>query len=185
MSDYLNQVKIPLDRVAVLIGKDGETKEHIEKETSCSIDIDSKEGEVSIQGADPLKMFICGEITKAIGRGFNPEIAILLTKIDYVLEIISINEFAKTQNDVIRLRGRVIGKEGKSRKIIEDILEVHICIYGKTISIIGRGESVSLARRAVESLLNGSTHATVYKWLEKQRSMFKQKLNPEDIIIKD
>ena len=185
MADYLNQLKIPLDRVAVLIGKDGETKDLVESETSSKLDIDSKEGEISVTGEDPLKMFVCAEIVKAIGRGFNPEIAILLTKIDYVLEIISINEFAKTQNDVIRLRGRVIGKEGKSRKVIEDILEVYICVYGKTISIIGRGENVSLARRAIESLLNGSTHATVYKWIEKQRTAFKQRLSPDEIRLNE
>lgn len=180
MSDFINSIKIPQDRVAVLIGTDGETKDAIEKATNSRLNVDSQDGEVHISGADPLKIFTCAEIVKAIGRGFNPDVALLLTKIDYVLEIISIAEFAKTQNDVIRLRGRVIGKEGKSRKVIEELLEVHIVIYGKTIGIVGRGDSVSLARRAVESLLGGSPHSHVYKWLEKQRSLYRQKVELKD-----
>jgi ribosomal RNA assembly protein len=42
-------------------------------------------------------------------------------------------------------------------------------VYGKTVGIIGRVEDLVYARRAVESLLGGSRHATVYGWLEKRR----------------
>jgi ribosomal RNA assembly protein len=175
MAEFMNNVRIPQDRIAVLIGKDGEVKELVEKETKTNLNIDSKEGDVSISGDDPISLFTCAEIVKAVGRGFNPEVALSLKKLDYILEIISISDYAKTQNDVIRLRGRVIGKEGKARRVIEDILEVSVVIYGKTISIIGRGDSVALARRALESLLNGSPHSNVYQWLEKQKKMHKQR----------
>lgn len=175
MSEYINQIKIPQDRIAVLIGKDGETKAMIEKSMEARLDIDSHEGDVSISGEDPIKLFTCVEIIKAIGRGFNPELAMMLIKMDFVLEVISIGDYARSTNDFMRLRGRVIGKDGKSRRIIEDLLEVNICVYGKTVSIIGRGDSVALARRAMDSLLSGSTHTTVFKWLEKQRAMFKQR----------
>jgi ribosomal RNA assembly protein len=171
----MNQIKIPQDRIAVLIGKDGETKDLIENSTSSRLDIDSTEGDVSVFSEDPIKLFTCIEVIKAIGRGFNPELALMLIKLDYVLDVISIGEYTRSNNDFTRLRGRVIGKEGKSRRVMEDLLEVNICVYGKTVSIIGRGDSVALARRAIDSLLNGSTHATVYKWLEKQRSIFKKR----------
>jgi len=46
-----------------------------------------------------------------------------------------------------------------------------ISVYGKTVAIIGLISQVSIARRAVESLLMGSMHASVYKWLEKQKRM--------------
>jgi ribosomal RNA assembly protein len=169
MAEFLNEIKIPIDRIAVLIGKEGETKAHIESALKAKINVNSQEGDVQISGEDPLSMFTCVEIVKAIGRGFNPEIALNLKKIDYVLEIISINEYIKTKNDLTRLRGRVIGKEGKARRVIEDILGIDICVYGKTISLIGRGDDVAIGRRAMESLLQGSTHANVYKSLEKQK----------------
>jgi ribosomal RNA assembly protein len=180
MSDLVNLIKIPQDRIAVLIGKNGETKEEIELATETQLDINSEEGDVNINGNDPIKLFTCAEIVKAIGRGFNPEIALDLKKLDYVLEIISVADYAKTKNDFVRLRGRVIGKDGKARRVIEDLLEINICVYGKTISIIGRGENVALARRAMESLLSGSPHSNIYKWLEKQRSINKHRELKED-----
>ena len=67
----------------------------------------------------------------------------------------------------------MIGAAGKSRKIIEELTETDICIFGKTIGIIGRAEDVTIARHAIESLLKGSTHSAVYRWLERQRRLFK------------
>jgi ribosomal RNA assembly protein len=169
------ELKIPKDRVAVLIGQKGETKKHIETITKTKLNIDSKEGDVSIKGSDALGMYSAKEIVTAIGRGFNPEIAQLLVKQDYSFEILNLNDFSKTKNDMKRLKGRVIGEKGKSRSTIEDLTGAYISVYGKTIAIIGEISAVSLARRAIESLLSGSQHASVYKWLEKQRRDMKRK----------
>ena len=169
------ELKIPRDRVAVLIGQKGKTKRHIESITKTKLDIDSKEGDVSIKGADALGMYSAKEVVKAVVRGFNPEIAQLLVKQDYAFELISLSDFAKSKNDEKRIKGRVIGEKGKSRKTIEDLTGAYISVYGKTISLIGEISSVGLARRAVESLLAGSPHANVYKWLEKQRRDIRKK----------
>jgi ribonuclease Y len=69
------------------------------------------------------------------------------------------------------MKGRVIGRKGKSRSTIEEMTGCFISVYGKTVAIIGSISQVSIARRAVESLLMGSMHASVYKWLEKQKRM--------------
>jgi ribosomal RNA assembly protein len=169
------ELKIPKDRVAVLIGKKGETKKQIETLTKTAIDVDSKEGDVSIKGKEALGLYAAREIVKAIGRGFNPEIAQLLMKQDYSFELLNMADFSKTKNDEKRLKGRVIGEKGKSRKTIEELTGAYISVYGKTVGIIGEITAVSLARRAVESLLSGSPHASVYKWLEKQRRNLKRK----------
>ena len=85
-------------------------------------------------------------------------------------------EYVGKSNDaMIRLKGRVIGRDGKSRKLIEELTECSISVFGKTISIIGSAESAAAARQAVESLLRGSTHANVYKWLEKRRREIKRR----------
>ena len=168
--EYNYELKLPKERIAVLIGKNGEVKKRIEEETKTEIKIDSKEGDIFIKGEDALNLFTAREVITAIGRGFNPEIAELLLKGDYGLEIINITEFTgKSKSTMMRLKGRVIGKEGKSRKTIEELTECYITVYGKTIGIIGRPEDLANARRAVESLLQGSPHANVYKWLEKRR----------------
>lgn len=169
------ELKIPKDRIAVLIGKKGEVKRHIEAITKTAIGVDSREGIVSIKGKDALSMYTAKEIVKAVGRGFNPEIAQLLMKQDYSFELIDLSGYAKTKNDEKRIKGRVIGEKGKSRKTIEDLTGTYISVYGKTIAIIGELDAVGLARKAVESLISGSQHSNVYRWLEKQRREIKKK----------
>lgn len=171
---YQYGLKIPKERVAVLIGKGGEVKKEIEASTGVHLKIDSKEGDVFIRGEDALNLLAVREMVKAIGRGFNPEIAKLLLKPDYTLEIVQIEEFANTQN-LNRVRGRVIGTGGKARRTIETLTNTYLRVYGKTISIIGNVEDVMAARRAVENLLSGSKHGNIYKWLEKRRKEINQK----------
>jgi ribosomal RNA assembly protein len=169
MTEYSHDLKIPKDRVGVLIGPKGETKKELEQLSKSHLDIDSETGEVIVTGTDPILLFSMRDVIKSIGRGFNPDIAKLLLKQDYSLDLIDIYDFAKTKNDVLRLKGRVIGSEGKSRRTIENLCEVYISVYGKTLAVIGESSNVSLARKAIESLLSGSPHSSVYKFLEKSR----------------
>jgi ribosomal RNA assembly protein len=161
-------VKIPKDRVAVLIGSKGEIKKHLQSLTKSRIEVDSKEGDVHIEGEDSVQLFALKDVITAIARGFNPDTAQLLLKQDYSLEIVSLAEFSDTKNDLERVRGRIIGAEGKARRHIEHTCEVFISVYGKTIAIIGRTSNASLAKRAVVSLLAGATHSATYRWLERQ-----------------
>jgi len=164
--EYSYEVKIPKDRIAVLIGKKGEIKKQIEKATKTKIDIDSKEGEVTIKGIDAINLYTAKEIIRAIARGFNPEIAQRLLKQDYGLEVIPIE--ARNKADTERIRGRLIGEEGKARKIIENLTGTKISIYGKTVSILGTFEGMDLARKAIKMLISGSPHSSVFKMLEKR-----------------
>ena len=167
--DFIYELKIPRERIAVLIGKHGQVKKEIEQATKTKIDIDSKEGEVQISGQDALFLYSAKEVIRAIARGFNPELAKLLLKQDYALEIMAIESYGHNQNDLPRLRGRLIGTEGKARKTIESLTECYMCVYGKTVSLIGEVEKVILARKAVEGLLRGAVHGNIYKWLEKRK----------------
>ena len=176
MNTYTYELKIPKSRIAVIIGKEGAIKKDLEVSTQTTLKIDSKEGDVFIDGEDALGLYVAREIIQAIGRGFNPEIAKLLLKQDYIFETVHLADYAgKSKDTMIRLKGRVIGKEGKSRVLIEQLTETNISVFGKTISIIGKSESVASARRAVESLLRGSNHSSVYQWLEKKRKQLKRK----------
>ena len=171
---FRHELKIPKERVAVLIGVNGKIKKEIEEKTQTKLEIDSDAGEVFIDGEDGLSVFNAKEVVQAIGRGFNPKIAMMILKGDHVFEIINIKDFGKTQNAVQRLKGRVIGEDGRSRKTIEDLTESYISVYGKTISIIGEPESCADAKQAIISILRGAPHSSVYKWLEKKRKLKKQ-----------
>ncbi len=168
MTEFSYEVKIPKERIAVLIGKKGEIKKDIEDQTKTKISVDSKEGDVTVSGEDALALYSTRDIIRAIGRGFNPGIALLLLKQDYCFELVSLQDFAKADH-LMRIKGRIIGTEGKTRSIIEKMTETNISVFGKTVGIIGRIEDVSIAKRAVESLVSGSPHTNVYRWLEKIR----------------
>lgn len=187
MAEFRYEFIIPKERIAVLIGKKGEIKRAIEANTKTKVSIDSGEGIVKIEGEDAIKMFNAQEVVKAIGRGFNPDIAMHLLKADYMFELIDLKDYVKNKkNHLIRLKGRVIGENGKSRRIIEELSESCVCVYGKTIGIIGEVEHVAVARRAIESLLKGSPHSTVYRWLEKQRKELKRReIFGEEIELKE
>lgn len=151
---------IPQERIPVLIGKNGKTKEFIEKKTSTKIFI-GQEVEVTGDTENELK---CSEIIKAVGRGFHPNAALSLLREDFVLDIINVKG---TQNTIKRLLARIIGSQGKARKNIEKLTGASIAVYGKTVSMIGNYKEVSEARKAVEMLILGRKHAHVWSYFEK------------------
>ena len=164
------ELKIPQERIAVLIGEKGQAKRKLQKLTNTKIVVSSKEGEVSIEGEDNFNIFLTTNIVKAIGRGFNPETAIKLLKENYVLEMINIRDFAgKSKKQEERIKSRVIGTKGKARVTLERMTNTHISVYGKTISVIGNVEDVHLAKRALDKLLNGTPHGNVYKFIDREK----------------
>lgn len=167
--EFSYDLKIPEERVGVLIGVQGKVKAEIEKHTRSKLEI-SKDGDVIITGEDALLLFIAKEIARAIGRGFNPNSAMLLLKSDYILEIIDMKAVAgKNKNIMERLKGRVIGTGGKAREEVERLTDTYISVYGKTIGIIGEVGQAMLAREAMAMLLSGSMHKTVYQFLERKK----------------
>ncbi|MGM5481037.1 MAG: KH domain-containing protein [Nanobdellota archaeon] len=173
MDEYSYELKIPKERIAILIGKDGVVKDELELQAKASIDVDSDEGDVRMKGEDSILLFQLKDIIKAIGRGFNPEVAMRLFKQDYILEVITMTDFVKAKNHMVRLKGRVIGKNGKARETLEELTDTNISVYGKTISIVGFCDKVAVCKRALETLLSGSPHSSVFKMLEKQRKQWK------------
>lgn len=176
-TDY---VKIPQKRIGVLIGKNGEVKKSIEEKTKTNLYINSEDGTVNISPKedmeDPLGVWTANDIVKAIGRGFNPEIAMKLSEDDIYLEIIQLNLIVgKSKNALSRYKGRIIGKDGKTREIITEMAEVDMAIYGKTVSLIGKLENVMIANEAVEMIINGSRHKSVYSFLEQKQHELKVK----------
>ena len=161
-------VRIPKERVAVLIGTKGTQRRKLEEQTHCKLLVDSNEGEVIIRG-EAVDVYNTVPVVKAIGRGFNPEIATALLKDNMTLKIVDIKDFAKNKNAIARIKSRIIGTDGKCRTTIEDMTDCKLSIYGRTIGIIGEFEMAEVAQEAVENILRGSRHGNVYAWLEQKK----------------
>ncbi|KPV64481.1 MAG: polynucleotide phosphorylase/polyadenylase [Candidatus Bathyarchaeota archaeon BA2] len=174
-------VKVPRDRIGALIGPDGRVKASIEKKLSVELRIDSQSGDIKIilmpTVQDPTVLFRAREVITAIGRGFSPEHAFRLLKDDEsVLEVIDLREkVGRSQSEMKRLKGRIIGKEGKTRRLIEELTDTSVSVYGHTVSIIGNVEKADVAKEAVLMLIRGSLHQTVYRFLHRKREKFKKK----------
>ena len=176
-------IKIPRDRIGALVGPDGSVKAIIERKLSVDLQVESETGAVQITllstAEDPTVLFRAKEVVSAIGRGFAPDHAFrLLDDDEIVFELIDLREIVgRSPSDLKRLKGRVIGKEGKTRRIIEELSDANISIYGHTISIIGYPDQAAIAREAVSMLIRGSLHGTVYRFLhKKRRDLKKQRL---------
>ena len=166
------EIKIPKERIAILIGEKGIEKRKLQKKTDTTIQISSKEGDVVISGKDSLNILIVRDIIKAIGRGFNPKIANNLLNEENMFDMINIHDYSgNSKKQEARIKSRVIGRDRKARRTIERFTNTNICIYGKTIGIIGHIEDVSLARRSLDKLLKGSPHGKVYGWIKKQQEL--------------
>ena len=174
-------VKVPRERIGALIGSDGRVKENVEAKLSVELQIDSQTGDVTITlsptAEDPSVLFRAKEVIIAIGRGFSPERAFKLLHDDTaVLKIIDLRDIVgKSPSEMKRLKGRIIGKEGKTRKIIEELTDASISVHGHTISIIGDADQAEVASEAIQMLIRGSQHRTVYGFLHRKRRALKKK----------
>jgi len=172
-------VKIPLDRVGVLIGPEGKAKVRIERSLGVDLEIESEAGNVTITLSpsqdDVSVLLTAANIVKAVGRGFSPQRAMRLSEEDWDLSIMDLEEYIGTSRSAQeRVKGRIIGKAGRSREIIEELTETQISVYGGTVAIIGHVEALPAAMEAVGMLIRGSFHKTVWNYLYAYRRRLKK-----------
>jgi ribosomal RNA assembly protein len=163
--------RISKDRIGVVIGPEGKVKREIEERTGTKVNLDSATGEVRIEaGKDPLGAMKARDVINAIARGFSSEKAFRLFADDSQLEVIDIREYAgESENALVRVKGRLIGEGGKVRRTIEESTGASVSVYGKTVSLIGSPEQLAVAREAVEMILRGAKHSSVFRFLESKR----------------
>jgi ribosomal RNA assembly protein len=156
-------VRIPEERMKLL-----KADPRIQKKLKDLCDCEFRYLEdIEIESDDSIKIFRTKEVVKAFGRGFNVDDALALLDESYYLEIVEIE--SKLKDRITVLKGRVIGREGGTKKIIEKISGAKISIYGKTISIIGRWDELQIAKEAIDLILSGSKHSTVYRFLKENQ----------------
>lgn len=177
------------DRLAVAIGKNGETKKLLEDQTGTNITINSKTGEyhiiakkdfpISIENPefqDPsIRVYTAQSILNAINYGFNPQKALKLLDAENIFELINLEQIVgHSERKLRRMKGRLIGDQGKIRQDIEKYSKVNLSIYGKYLALIGEFDSIKIAKKAINMILQGAPHKTVINYLHEEYQKKKQ-----------
>jgi ribosomal RNA assembly protein len=193
------------DRLAVVIGKNGITKKKIQYLTNTTIEIDSTTGDYTVHPKEedtqdseydnlleqleltPKSLSIFKEspnfglwtakkIIEAINIGFKPEKAFRLVNQEYIFEMISLEDaVGSSQRNIKRVKGRIIGEDGSMRHSIEKYSTAFISVYGNYVGFIADFESLKVAQKAVDMIIEGLPHKTVTSFLQKRHRERKEK----------
>ena len=175
-------LRIPLNRIGAVIGLKGSSKNQIEELTSTKIIIDSETGEVEIRPnknlTDPIMLFKSRDMVKAIGRGFTADQALKLASDDMFLEIIPLKPIIGDKiNHIKRVRSRLIGTKGRTRKALEELTKVNIMILGSTVSLIGTYENITTSKSSLMEIIKGAKIESVIGKLEDSKNKNKKSEN--------
>lgn len=168
MSDYLRGVILePIDAkrlkaarsfVRAAAGKFGAEIELDEKNLQIVIRPGPTTG---VEGILKLR-----DMARAVALGFDPEQALSLENEEYSLAVLDLKEWTDKPNHLRRIKGRIIGEGGRAKATIQQLAEVSIVVGDTYVAILGKAEDVEIAKRAVEMLIEGRKHATVYKFIQ-------------------
>lgn len=123
--------------------------------------------EVSVDGPGEDEYFAL-KVIDALNLGFSFSDAISIKQHELEFDVINIKDYARRGN-LEKIRGRVIGKNGKALGAISELTKCSLEIKGNEIGIIGDPERIKFAIDAVIQIVQGSKHANVYKGLEKRK----------------
>jgi ribosomal RNA assembly protein len=145
-------------------------KAELEKKLSIKIEITGKKVTISGEGINEYEASI---VLDAINLGFSAKKALFLLDPEIQFRTLNIKEF--TNRKILRdVRARVIGREGKTKRTIEELTDSTIIVKDNTIGIIGYANTIENTLTALRNLIRGSKEANVYRFLEEMNRFAKQ-----------
>ncbi|MDP3987476.1 MAG: KH domain-containing protein [Nanoarchaeota archaeon] len=145
-------------------------KKKLEQKLGVRIENRGKEVFITGQAEDE---YVAEKVIESLEMGFPFSTAMLIREEDHMFEIINIKDHT-TRKDLNRIRARIIGKKGKTLKVLSDLTECHFEMKDNTVGIIGKPEYIKNAQEAIISIVRGSKQSNVYKFLEKK--------HPQEVI---
>lgn len=161
----MQQILIPHKRAELLLG-DKRLRDSICKRLKCRIEVN--ENTITVSG-EAYEEYNARNVLTAFGRGFDVDDAYKLLSENYFFNSINLKEVFKSEDRIRDIKGRLIGKEGKTKEYIEAVSGAKMCVHGNTASFIGTVDELKIADSAVQVLLDGGTHKKAYRVMENAR----------------
>ena len=133
-------------------------------EKALKVKIDIKGEDISIDGK-PEDEYIAEKVIEAMDFGFPLQQALQIKERDFLFEIINIKDHTK-KRDFHRIKARIIGKDGRALKTLSILTNCDLKIKNHFVGIIGPPECIHSSQEAIISIIKGSKHSNVYKFLE-------------------
>ncbi len=169
------EIKFPGKRLPALGKDDGRVLHEIEQRAGVKIAVVETGAEANLdveptQEGEGGGAWVAEQVLKAIGLGFEPKQAYLLFNDDYYIEVIDLELFFNRDAKLIeRYKARVIGEDGRAKKVLQELSGAWMSVWENQIAILGQYDELRECRDAVKKLLEGATHAGVYAFLEKRK----------------
>ncbi len=165
-------VRVPPERLGAVIGEAGRVKKELMERTGTLITVDTENGMVIVEAesdkVSPYNVMKAAEVIKAIAYGFPADKAMRLLDDDQVLVIVDLKQLVgDSPNHLKRVKGRIIGEGGRARRTLEQMTGTYIVVGDYHVAIIGEYERAMAAKQAIEMLVEGRMHSTVYKHLDR------------------
>ncbi len=148
------------------IGVISKNKKELEKKLSVKISVKGKNASIS---GDETDVYAASFIMIALSVGFSLKSTLLLKDENYMLQHIDIRNITRRKN-LEDVRARIIGKDGTVLRTLSALTECDIVLHDNIVYLIGRSEDIAAAIDAVESLIRGIKHASIYSGLERKRA---------------
>ncbi|MEM4259317.1 MAG: KH domain-containing protein [Candidatus Pacearchaeota archaeon] len=143
-----------------------ENKELLEKKLNVGISISGKN--LKIEGP-PIEEYEATMVIDAFEFGFPLKEAIKLLDENMIFRKLPIKHFTRRKN-IEEIRSRIIGREGKTKRTIEEVSGCAVILHDSTVGIIGPAEDIEEATTAITNLIKGSKQANVYRFLERMNA---------------
>lgn len=165
----MEQILIPHKRAELI---DKKLLAELRNRLGCRLELE--ENQITIDG-EPYAEYNAKNVLTAFGRGFGLDKAYKLLNEDYFFEQINLKDMFRSEDQIVRVKSRIIGTDGRAKEYIESVSGADIAIFGSSISLIGKIDEIKVADAAIRILIGGGTHKTAYRIMEKERT----KLNGE------
>ncbi len=171
------------DEISNIIGKKGKKIKDVENALKIKAKIhDSKIIIKKYQNG--LNDFELVNIFDALALGFKAKQALLLTNPEYMFEKISLKLKIRPSRRKI-IKARIIGTKGKTRRLIEELTGCFMAISKNFIGLIGKHESIAIAKKAIEKLIRGQKHSAVYSWLQRESELIEERAELTEKQLKE